>query len=348
MRMGIAFVILFVMAFGCEGTEVDTMDVKTKNGVGVVFTSFLIGKKDPQKLGKVQHSANLTEMYNFVASANFLKVPVFIFHDILPKDFQNKYETSYIRFITMEDVLDASTNDSRFMAFAKAAQALDSNVVSHILAVDLFDGFFQHDPFEYMRKFPHRELFLSPDTGTWTGNKWVKRKMNVCLGENPTVNHTTMNAGVLGGSLRRMSCIFNCIAREGKISRSLGRKANCNMAHYNVCIRSSECFEVSDRDFTEKHGLVNDFQADCAVPTFPVIHNKCANSGYLCVSVPANGREGGVKLIRRNKSECAKQGIQPPLTMRSKVEYFAYQPELTEISNADFGKRPPGYQSISL
>ena len=326
-----------------KGTEVDT---KTKYGTGVVFTSFLIGKTDPQREG-LQHSANLEEMYNLVVSANFLKVHVFIFHDFLPKDFQNKYKTSYIRFITMENVPDASTNDARFMAYAKLVQALDPNVVSHILAVDLFDAYFQHDPFEYMRKFPHRELFLAPDIDTWSGNEWVRNTMSTCFGEPPTANHPAMNAGVIGGSLRRMSCIFNCVAREGKLSRSQGYTGNCDMAHYNVCVRSSECFDISDRDFTEKHGLVNDFRKNCTVPTFPVIHNKCYETPDLCVIVPAKGGRGGVNVIQKNASECAAQGIQPPLTIGSKVEYFAYQPELTKLSTADFGKRPPGYLEYS-
>jgi hypothetical protein len=119
------------------------------------------------------------------------------------------------------------------------------------------------------------------------------------------------------------------------------------MAHYNVCVRSSECFEISDRDFTEKHGLVNDFRKDCAVPTFPVIHNKCYETPHLCVIVPANGGREGVNVIQKKSSVCAAQGIQPPLTLGSKVEYFAFQPELTKLSTADFGKRPPGYREYS-
>ena len=252
----------------------------------VILTSWFTFQKDPQRGKQVAQTINY--IWNFYTTSRFLGLRVVVFHDHLPSEFVQKYSTDKISFEKIEPTKSFSTNDLRFIIYQ---QFLAKHPYEWILMTDASDVYFNNNPLVQMATNPeNKSLFLSPDTGTFESNGWMKDKMKKCYPERiKSWIHewklNVFNAGVWGGSKRVIQCILKCIATD--LTKSVKGRGNCNMGTVNWCIRFSKCSDKKDLESNNvKTFFVNPFRKACKVRQYSIIHNKCSGTeGKLCALV---------------------------------------------------------------
>ena len=248
----------------------------------VILASWFTYDTDPQR--GIYVSKGIDYIWNFYATARYLKLNVVIFHDHLSNDFVSKYTTETILFERIVPIKSFCPNDLRFIIYKNYVEKHPT--YDWILMTDASDVFFNNDPLSYMGY--HKQdnlLYMSPDTGTFGSNSWMTATLKRCYPDRVKSwkNEWKLqiyNCGVWGGYKPVVLCLLRCI--QTQFEHYLKGRGLCDMAAVNWCAHFGNCADEKDLSMDNvKSSFVNAFREQCNNSTYSIIHNKCPGTEGL-------------------------------------------------------------------
>ena len=254
------FFIGLYLAFDVVLSKIGQKMVKLnlKDDSDVVFTSYFTSKRNPQPDPSGNYSYapidDISYIYPWYVSVNYLNLNGVIIHDGLSEDFVIKYTTkniSFVKFIPSK----YSLNDERYIALE---QILSVNNFRNVLLTDGSDLMIKKNPFDFMKS--QDILYFGSDDAKRPrirDNAWCVSKLFSMFNSNNAVvqiddtflDFAYINAGVFGGSYAKvkeftstLTILFECLNSD----------SNNNMMAINYLLWKFNVNHFSGQPFTSR------------------------------------------------------------------------------------------------
>ena len=156
----------------------------------IVITSYFVNdvtKKDCDLL-----------LYKWNNSRSNHNLNAIIFYDNLSQSFIDKYQNQTLMFMKYERKYNLSVNDERFICYYE--YLLRNKHHKYIIFTDLFDCWFNKNPFDFIINNSDYDIFYSSEDKKIKNSSYTMNKMISIYNKTYNKGHYLLNAGVWGGS----------------------------------------------------------------------------------------------------------------------------------------------------
>lgn len=224
----------------------------------VVISTWFVHRKDPMHRKRKIDYLDAQYAEGWYRSLEMLDLKGIVLHNGLPLSIRDSFRQDVLSFLEVK-LGNYSVNDERFFLYyglltgqditnnpvvckpRKVSRVQPRTKIKNIFFTDLGDVIVKKNPFHAINERPSK-IYVGSEGQRW--NRWMFEKARRCHG-NFTVQSTMLyNAGLLGGSVRRVMKFLDCfVDLYNKLPRA-NRFRNCNMLVYNAVL--STCFGTDD------------------------------------------------------------------------------------------------------